>query len=229
LKPITQSLPKILGASWVADAIACTDKAKFLGDNARAIARLATNVERCGAGPQEATKAAESHLIAFRALCCRCSAAPSDFRPWTRAEKMRAIAAQNDARPKEIFNWLGCDTSTEKADRMRIYKASTTEEVGRRWTRSAEPMPLYLSACLQFWTTSPTESIPPLCFLTDSAISAIFHCDTAGEEAIRQAIHRAGLHRPQDAALALRAAGTGEGASGHFARQIRGRKASQKY
>jgi hypothetical protein len=218
MKPITRSLPKILGEGWIVPAVECTDKARFLSDNAGVIARLATNVERCGAGPQEAVKAAESHLIAFRALCCRCSALPPDFRPWTRAEKMKAIAAQNDIKPKEILEWLGRDASTEKADRKRIYFASTSEGIGRRWTNTEEPAHTYFHACLEFWTTSPNASLPPLCLMSISAMEAIFKHGEFTPDAIRKTINDAGLYRPRDFRLTLR--------NGYFVRHFRGQNFS---
>jgi hypothetical protein len=225
MKPITESLFFILGKGWIIPAIETIDREQFLADNAAVIARLATNVERCGAGPLEAVKAATSQLIAFRAMCCRASAAPTDFRPWTREEKMKAIAAQNGLPAKEILEWVGMDPATKEADRIRIYKASTTSKYGRRWAE-LDPLPLYMRACLEFWTTSPSREIPPMCFLTDSAIMAIFYSQPASEESIRQAISRAGLKRIQDAGITLDMCGAGAGASGYFRRQLRGRKVS---
>jgi hypothetical protein len=202
MKPLLGSiythLPRINGRDWVVVAIETTDQKAFLSLNEPSIQKLAANLENLGVSHAEARKAAESHLVAFRALCCRCNALPAEFRPWTRKEIMRAIAAQNDElTPKQILEWVGRNPQTEKADRKVIYRAQTSESIGRRWTKSKEPLALFLNAALQFWTTSPDPRIPPVCILSDSAIAMILDLKGIEGDAIRKALNRAGLYRPK--------------------------------
>jgi hypothetical protein len=202
MKPLIGSiythLPRINGRDWAVVAIETTDQKAFLALNEPTIQKLAANLENFGVSRSEARKAAESHLVAFRALCCRCNAITADFRPWTRKEMMRALAAQNaELTPKQILEWVGRNTRTEKADRKAIYTAQTSESIGRRWSKSKEPLALFLNAALQFWTTSPEPRIPPVCLMSDSAISMILDRKGVEGDAIRKALNRAGLYRPK--------------------------------
>lgn len=191
-------LPPVDGRDWLTVAIETTDKDAFVASNQRVLAVLAGNIVAHGVSEVEATKAAVSQIIAVRALGCRASAITDEFRPWTRVEKMKAIAAQNvGIRPKEVLEWIGKDAETEKADRKKIYKAQTSDSIGRRWASHSDALPVYLRSAVEYWTTSPDHRIPPMCLLSEGAISRILLSDAVGDESIRQAIHRAGLYRPK--------------------------------
>ncbi|MEI6279064.1 MAG: hypothetical protein WCO94_11955 [Verrucomicrobiota bacterium] len=204
-KSIMELVKNPAGREWLAVAIETTDREAFLSDNSVLLAKLAKNVKACGISAPESMKAAVSQLVAVRALGCRASAITEDFRPWTRAEKMKAIAAQNDGiRPKEVLEWVGRNPATEKADRKKIYTAQTSDSIGRRWANEADALPVYLRASIEFWTTSPDPRVPPLCLLSEGAIAEIFSSatlDGIGTDTIRQELHRAGLYRPKGKAF----------------------------
>lgn len=202
MKNMVQSLPAMLRENWIPRAIETTDCAKFIRSNIELIETLTGNLELHGLTQAEAEKAVISQVVAFRALCCRCCALPGEFSPWTRAEKMKAISAQNAAiRPKDVLEWLGREQRTEKKDRRKIYDAQNSGSIGRRWTQKQHAFPVYLNAAIQFWSTSPDERIPPLCLLSDGAISTLFAGEEQGLDSIRQELHRAGLYRPKGRAF----------------------------
>jgi len=199
-KSVLELAKPVNGCPWLTAAIETTCRKQFISDNAVLLATLAGNVVACGISESEAMKAAVSQIVAARALGCRASAITPAFRTWTKAEKMKAVAARNAGiRPKEVLERPGRVSVTEMADRKKIYTAQVSDSIGRRWAKEAASLPVYLSAAIQFWTTSPDPRIPPLCLLSDGAIAKIFLRDaTIEEESMRQAIHRLGLLRPTE-------------------------------
>ena len=208
VKSVFDILPDMGGRSWLTVAIETTDRGEFLRQNTGTIETLAHNVAEHGVTIAEATKAAQSQLVFLRATACRASAITPEFRPWTREEIMKGVAAQNKGiKPKDVLEWVGRNPVTEKVDRKKIYRAQFSDSIGRRWTNAPAAVPVYLRSALEYWTTTPDKRIPPLCLLTEGAIVKIFTPDfnaeqgINAEETIRQTFHRARLYRPKGLAF----------------------------
>lgn len=224
---IVNYLPRPNGRDWGVFAIEATNREQFISDNDELIERMARNVALCGVELPEARLAAESQVIALRALNCRATGLPAEFRPRTATENIRAVGLQHsDLAPKKVLGVIGED-SLSKQDRKILYRAQTADAAteGRRWAHGENSLPKFFRSCIEFWTTSPqkgTPMIPPCCLLTTEAIDLVFSFsdDPAVEsQSLRQRIHEAGLYRPTGFLFRLR--------DGRFERTRRGQNLKQ--